>query len=71
MLGNLHFCRLDLTRVILSYSSYVITQVWKGDKVRGLLCISLFRNEFNIYNNTEANHLIDAIYHHFMTLKLL
>ena len=39
------------------------------DKMRGLPSIlSLFRNEFNKFNNTGAR-IIDSIYH--MTLKIL
>ena len=39
----------------------------KRGKVRGLLSIlSLFRNEFNTFNNTGAQ-MLDSIYH--MTLK--
>ena len=41
----------------------------KRDKMRGLLSIlSLFRNEFNKFNNTIARKL-DSIYH--MALRLL
>ena len=41
----------------------------KRDKMRGLSSIlSLFRNEFNKFNNTRAR-MFDSIYH--MTLKLL
>ena len=37
----------------------------KNDKMRGLLSIlSLFRNEFNKFNNTEAR-MLDSIYHYF------
>ena len=39
------------------------------DKLRGLPSIlSLFRNEFNKFNNTRAR-MLDSIYH--MTLRLL
>ena len=43
----------------------------KGDKIRGLPSIlSLFRNEFNKFNNTLTGaRILDSIYH--MTLKLL
>ena len=41
----------------------------KRDKMRGLPSIlSLFRNEFNKFNNTRAR-MLDSIYH--MTLRLL
>ena len=41
----------------------------KRDKMRGLPSIlSLFRNEFNKFNNTRAR-MIDSIYH--MSLRLL
>ena len=41
----------------------------KSDKMRGLPSIlSLFRNEFNEFNNTGAQ-MLDSIYH--MALKLL
>ena len=40
----------------------------KRDKMRGLLSIlSLFRNDFNKFNNTGAR-MLDSIYH--MTLRL-
>ena len=41
----------------------------KRDKMRGLPSnLSLFRNEFNKFNNTRAR-MLDSIYH--MTLRLL
>ena len=41
----------------------------KRDKMRGLPCIlSLFRNEFNKFNNTRAR-MLDSIYHMTNTLK--
>ena len=41
----------------------------KRDKMRGLQSIlSLFRNEFNTFNNTRAQ-MLDSIYH--MTLRFL
>ena len=41
----------------------------KRDKMRGLSSIlSLFRNEFNKFNNTRAR-MIDSIYHMTNTLK--
>ena len=44
-------------------------ELGKRDKMRGLPSIlSLFRNEFNKFNNTRAR-MLDSIYH--MTLELL
>ena len=52
-------------RVLLN----LLSKLGKRDKVRGLPSIlSLFRNEFNKYNNTGAR-MLDSIYH--MTLRLL
>ena len=46
-----------------------LNKLGKRDKMRGLPSIlSLFRNEFNKFNNTRARTL-DSIYH--MTLRLL
>ena len=46
----------------------LLNKLGKRDKMRGLLSIlSLFRNEFNKFNNTGAR-MLDSIYH--MTLKL-
>ena len=46
----------------------LLNELRKKDKMRGLLSIlSLFRNEFNKFNNTGAR-MLDSIYH--MTLKL-
>ena len=44
----------------------------KRDKMRGLPGIlSLFRNEFNKFNNTRAR-ILDSIYHNYdITLKIL
>ena len=45
------------------------TRWGKIDKMRGLLSIlSLFHNEFNIFNNTRAR-MLDSFYH--MTLRSL
>ena len=45
----------------------LLNEFGKRDKMRGLPTIlSLFRNEFNIFNNTGAQRL-DSIYH--MTLN--
>ena len=47
----------------------MLDELWKRDKMRGLLSIlSLFRHEFNKFNNTRTRTL-DSIYH--MTLGLL
>ena len=46
-----------------------IKRVRERDKMRGLLSIlSIFRNEFNKFNNTRAR-MLDSIYH--MTLRIL
>ena len=47
----------------------LLNELWKRDKMRGLPSIlSLFRNDFNKFNNTRAR-ILDSIYH--MTLRLL
>ena len=47
----------------------LLNELGKRDKMRGLPSIlSLFRNLFNIFNNTGAQ-MLDSIYH--MTLKIL
>ena len=47
----------------------LLSELGKRDKMRGLTSISsLFRNEFNKFNNTGAR-MLDSIYQ--MTLKLL
>ena len=47
----------------------ILNEVGKSDKMRGLPSIlSLFRNEFNKFNNTRAR-MLGSIYH--MTLRLL
>ena len=46
----------------------LLNELRKRDKMQGLPSIlSLFRNEFNIFNNIGAG-MLDSIYH--MTLKL-
>ena len=46
----------------------LLNELGKRDKMRGLPSIlSLFRNEFNKFNNTRAR-MLDSIYH--MTLRL-
>ena len=54
-------------------SAYVLlnllNKLGKRDKMRGLPSIlSLFRNEFNKFNNTRAR-MLDSIYHMTNTLK--
>ena len=52
------------THVLLN----LLNELRKRDKMRGLPSIlSLFRNEFNKFNNTRAR-MLDSIYH--MTLRL-
>ena len=47
----------------------LLNELRKRDKMRGLPSIlSLFRNEFNKFNNTRAR-MLDSIYH--MTFRLL
>ena len=47
----------------------LLNELGKRNKMRGLLSIlSLFRNEFNKFNNTRAR-MLDSIYH--MTVRLL
>ena len=47
----------------------LLNDLGKGDKMRGLSSVlSLFRNEFNKFNNTRAR-ILDSIYH--MTLRIL
>ena len=54
------------THVLLN----LLNELWKRDKMRGLPSIlSLFRNEFNKFNNTGAR-MLDSINHMKNTLKL-
>ena len=47
----------------------LLNELGKRDKMRGLPSIlSLFRNEFNKFNNTRAR-MLDSIYHMSNTLK--
>ena len=47
----------------------LLNELGKRDKMRGLPSIlSLFRNEFNKFNNTRAR-MLDSIYHMTHTLK--
>ena len=47
----------------------LLNELGKRDKMRGVPSIlSLFRNEFNIFNNTRAR-MLDSIYHMTNTLK--
>ena len=49
----------------------LLNELGKRDKMRGLPSIlSLFRNEFNKFNNTRAR-MLDSIYHMTNTLKSL
>ena len=65
------------TNVSLNRGSYMsahvllnlLNELGKRDKMRGLPSIlSLFRNEFNKFNNTRAR-MLDSIYHMTNTLK--
>ena len=48
---------------------HLLNDFEKSDKMRGLPSISsLFRNEFNKFNNTRAR-MLDSIYHMTNTLK--
>ena len=52
-------------RVLLN----LLNELGKRDKMRGLPSIlSLFRNEYNKFNNTRAR-MLDSIYHMTNTLK--
>ena len=47
----------------------LLNELEKRDKMRGMPSIlSLFRNEFNSFNNTRAR-MLDSIYHMTNTLK--
>ena len=46
----------------------LLNELGKRDKMLGSSILSLFRNEFNKFNNTGAR-MLDSIYH--MTLRLL
>ena len=47
----------------------LLNELWKRDKMRGLPSIlSLFRNEFNKFNNKRAR-MLHSIYHMTNTLK--
>ena len=49
----------------------LLNELGKRDKMRGLPSIlSLFRNEFNKFNNTRAR-MLDTIYHMTNTLKFI
>ena len=63
--------------IIINRGSYMsahvllnsLNELGKRDKMRGLPSIlSLFRNEFNKFNNTRAR-MLDSIYHMTNTLK--
>ena len=40
----------------------LLNELWRSNKVQGLPSLSLFRNEFNRFNNTGAR-MLDSIYH--------
>ena len=46
----------------------LLNELGKRDKMRGMSILSLFRNEFDKFNNTRAR-MLDSIYH--MTLRIL
>ena len=47
----------------------LLNELGKRDKMRGLpRILSLFRNEFNKFNNTRAR-MLDSIYHRTNTFK--
>ena len=49
----------------------LLNELGKSDKMLGLSSIlSLFRNEFNKFNNTRAR-MLDSIYHMTNTLKVI
>ena len=69
--------QLNRHRYVIHRASYMsahvslilLNELGKRDKMRGLPSIlSLFRNEFNKFNNTRAR-MLASIYH--MTLRLL
>ena len=63
--GNIYRGSYMSAHVLLN----LLNELGKRDKMRGLPSIlSLFRNEFNKFNNTGAR-MLDSIYH--MTLRLL
>ena len=65
-----HSTRIDRGSYISAHVLLnLLNELGKKDKMRGLPSIlSLFRNEFNKFNNTRAR-MLDSIYH--MTLRLL
>ena len=73
--------KLSFSKIVLKMDLYkgsymsshvllnLLNKLRKRDKMRGSASIlSLFRNEFNKFNNTRAR-MLDSIYH--MTLRLL
>ena len=63
--GQIHRGSYTSAHVLLN----VLNELGKRDKMRGLPTIlSLFRNEFNKFNNTRAQ-MLDSIYH--ITLRIL
>ena len=78
-IGDMHLTRsatdghtdglTDRRTVRLLYASQSSFGGIKRDKMRGLLSIlSLFRNEFNKFNNTRAR-MLDSVYHMTNSLK--
>ena len=76
-MGNFRFIPLEKNLATRSWGSYMsahvllnlLNELGKRDKMRGLPSIlSLFRNEFNKFNNTRAR-MLDSIYHMTNTLK--
>ena len=55
---------------MLMFYQILLNSLGKRDKMRGLPSIlSLFRNEFNKFNNTRAR-MLDSFYH-IMTLRFI
>ena len=70
-LETLHFSiRSKRSFRVINRGSYILlNKLGKRGKMRGLPSVlSLFRNEFNKFNNTRAR-MLDSIYH--MTLRFL
>ena len=70
MLNKLQVCFRDRGSYVIAHVLMnLLNELRKRDKMRGLLSIlSLFRNEFNKFNNTGAR-MLDSIYHMTNTLK--
>ena len=66
--GHIHLFYIEISHEC-SYLLNLLNELGKRDKMQGLPSIlSLFRNEFNKFNNT-GTRILDSIYH--MTSKLL